>query len=193
MNLKAQKNKILAIMFLTIGVAIGHSFPTLYQYIESLSGNFITDEATRTEILNSDITDGELMKAKTLNAKFDALNFELNDLSSRLNTLESSGGTSTEILTCVDTGCFAKTTGIAQGETVAREYIVFIESDASPYMTIVSRTTGGSAPLSWDSTTYPDVESRRLKSTESINLIECVGTGCFAEVTGVANGGVSDT
>ena len=94
------------------------------------------------------------------------------------------------IIECIGTGCFVSVTGVANGG-VSNSYLAFMEGDSSPYVYIVSRSTGGSAPTSWDITTYPDISSRQLTPNDVV-INNCTETGCFITITGVANGGVSN-
>ena len=203
--LNNKKNKLILMLTLLAGVSIGHGFPTLYQYIESLSGDYISNETSRNEILNSDIQTGEPMKASVMNAKFNSLKYELNELSNRVINLEgsSSGSNSvTRTLSCTRGYCLAIVKGKTQ-EDVAnglpeQEYLATIQMDTSPTAYIVARLDNAASEYGFDPSFHTSFDTTRVRASDVVGFFGCTaGTAtdgfCLVGIMGktqedVANG-----
>lgn len=198
------KKILIPVLFMSLGAVAATGFPTFWQYIESLSGSFLDNESTRSTIINEPITNGELMKANALNAKFGALKKELDSIKTSVNTL-GSGSTMVSTLGCSSV-CYGIVNGIAEGETVARNFLVSLSGGQA---VIVSRGGTDAANLIYANAFDIDagsgyyasyvansggdvskVQRSRVTSNE-FSFLGCSTNVCYGFLTGRAEGETS--
>lgn len=178
--------KILAFtLVFSLGAVAATGFPTFWQYIESLSGSFLDNASTRSTIINEPITNGELMKANALNAKFGALKKELDDIRTQFDT-STQGVTIGDTLGCNKSStvayCYVSATGIAAGESTPRTFLAGMNTTG---IYIVVRNVGTQG-VQWSQTAYPDLASQRVLYSE-VSMLNC-GNNCFVKTTGIGAG-----
>ena len=197
-------NKLIISFVFIIGAVVGHGFPTLYQYIESLSGDYISNETSRNEILNSDIQTGEPMKASVINAKFNSLKHELDDLGSRITNVEGMSGPITvkKSLACTSARCFFILNGVGDGTTSgAQDYLVVVSSASAQIVekyVAPSTQVNNTDASAFDDTIYPqtfvsgdpsaNLDSSRIKASEiDLSSFRC-SDRCYFVLNGVGDG-----
>lgn len=201
MNIK----KILAIVSLSIIllsiVSANTGFSTFWEYAQSIGTSYLTNTTVRNTIITEPITSNESIRSDALNSKFGALNKDIEDLKTQIAGLAPTSAPS--IIDCGGTTCLGYVSGIADGESTEREFLVFVSSNT---IRITSRRIDSNVSNSTTSTfddnnntyastltgiataTQPLKNARILKGDyEHIGCLKGNG-GCIGYLKGIGDG-----
>lgn len=183
------KKLLLIISIFVSGIIFANTgFNTLWEYIESIGTSYLTNANVRNTVLTEPIANGELIKAETLNAKFDSLNKEITDIKLAVGgkILGCSAGTAS-----ATSYCYAYVTGKSQDSSVEQTYLGVLQNGSN--LLIASRMTSETVnSVMWEANSYTTNESKRIKKTDISEFLGCTLNYCYVKVKGVGSGQSSE-